>query len=206
VISICLRHIATLAITASLLAGCAMPHRVAVSNTGAPQYKQIDISYRIPGSHRALVRDSSDVVKVSSADEAEPTVATLKIEYPHPDNKPELARATLRIAGKSSATDSPSLVNRVRSSISWLPGNEPPAKVRTTDDEVWIFDFPREQLDLMLFDLAQTGFFEDQTRHEGLAWLSIAIDRGRMAKTWTTEARLDDIVNRVQREGRRISR
>lgn len=195
-----------MAITALLLAGCAIPHRVAVSNTGAPQYKQIDISYRIPASHHALVRNSSEILKVSSPAEAEPTIATLKVEYPHPDNNPELARATLRIAGKSSVTDSPSLVSRVRSSISWLPGNEPPAKVRTTDDEVWVLDFPRQQLDLMLFDLAQTGFFEDQTRHEGLAWLSISIDRGHMAKTWTTEARLDDIVNRVQREGRRISR
>lgn len=199
-----------MAITAALLsslAGCGlMPHQVAVSKTGAPQYDHVDIGYRIPGSHRALVREQSDILKVSSSDEAEPSVAELTVEYPHPDNKPEFARATLRISSKSSATDAPSFVARMRSSISWLPGSEPPPKVRTADDEVWVLDFPRQQLDLMLFDLAQTGFFEDQTRHEGLAWLSIAIDRGRMAKTWTTSARLDDIVHRVQREGRRVSR
>jgi len=191
-----------------LMVGCAIPYRVGVNDRGAPRYKRVDISYRIPGSHRALAHnaDGDGVIAASAETDAIRSTATLKIAYPHPEDKPQLARATLRVSEMPKQGPTRSIVTRLRSSISWLPGSQMPTKeIQTADDEVWVLDFPREQLDLMLVDLAQSGFFEDQSRHEGTVWLSIAIDRGSMSKTWSAEARLDDFVQRVQREGRRTN-
>ena len=184
--------------------GCAMSHKVAVNDTGAPQYQRVDISYRIPASHKALARNVDPIQRASGQAEISRSNADLRIEYPHPQNKPGMVRATLRLSRKPAVAESQSFVGRLRSNISWLPGSEQPSRVSpSVDDEVWVLDFPRQQLDLMLVDLAHSGFFDDQNRHEGTAFLSINIDRGSVSKVWSPEARLDDVVLRVQREGRR---
>jgi hypothetical protein len=184
--------------------GCAMSHKVAVNDSGAPQYQRVDISYRIPASHKALARNVDQIVRASGESEVSRSNADLRIEYPHPQNKPEMVRATLRLSRKPSIAQTQSFLGRLRSNISWLPGSDQPSEVSpSVDDEVWVLDFPRQQLDLMLVDLAHSGFFDDQKRHEGTAFLSINIDRGGVSKVWSPEARLDDVVLRVQREGRR---
>ena len=48
--------------------GCAMSHKVAVNDTGAPQYERVDISYRIPASHSALARKVDGVVGLQTWD------------------------------------------------------------------------------------------------------------------------------------------
>jgi hypothetical protein len=184
--------------------GCAVPYKVAMNDTGAPQYQRVDISYRIPASHTALARGEEGVVGASGQIGVSRSNAALRIEYPHPQNKPEMVRATLRLSSKPPIAETQSFVGGLRSKISWLPGSQSATKVsESIDDEVWVLDFPRQQLDLMLVDLAHSGFFDDQNRHEGTAFLSIDIDRGSVSKVWSPEARLDDVVLRVQREGRR---
>lgn len=74
-------------------------------------------------------------------------------------------------------------------------------KQHDADDEIWYYDFPKAQLDLMLTDLAGSGFFENQQRPGGTANLAIVMDRGRTAKNWTPEPRLDDVILMVYREG-----
>ncbi len=201
------RYIAYAAMLALFLpcaGGCAMSHKVAVNDSGAPQYQRVDISYRIPASHKALVRNVDHIVRASGQAEISRSNAALKIEYPHPENKPEMVRATLRLSVKPAVARAQSFVGRLRSNISWLPGGDQPSEVSpSVDDEVWVLDFPRQQLDLMLVDLAHSGFFDDQNRHEGTAFLSINIDRGSVSKVWSPEARLDDVIMRVQRERRR---
>jgi hypothetical protein len=204
------RWSARCALWAALLAvagGCALSHKVAVNGSGAPQYERVDISYRIPGTHGPLARRAhNETGVIGAAGEREsPSAATsagtLTIEYPHPQGDPAMARATLRLSQQSTSR-SKSLVGAWRSHLSWLPGATVAREVTpAAADEVWVLDFPRQQLDLMLFDLANSGFFDDQSRHEGSAHLSVTIDRGRASKTWSPEARLDDVVLRVQREG-----
>lgn len=189
--------------------GCALPYKVAVNDVGAPQYKRVDISYRISASHSALARNVDGVFgasgEIGSQSEVSRSNAALRIEFPHPQNKPEMVRATLRLSRKPLLPESQSFFGKLRSNISWLPGSQPPPGIsQSMDDEVWVLDFPRQQLDLMLVDLAHSGFFDDQKRHEGTAFLSVEIDRGSVSKTWSPEARLDDVVLRVQREGRRV--
>jgi hypothetical protein len=86
--------------------------------------------------------------------------------------------------------------------LNWLASRDSQSNSQPQpNDELWVLDFPRQQLDLMLVDLANSGFFEDQQRPEGGTQLSVTIDRGQTAKPWSTDARLDGIVDRVQREG-----
>jgi hypothetical protein len=68
-------------------------------------------------------------------------------------------------------------------------------------DEIRTIDLPRHQLDLLLTDLAYSGFFGDQQRPAGRARLSVRIDGGHSLGTWDPEPRLDDVAARVFREG-----
>ena len=65
-------------------------------------------------------------------------------------------------------------------------------------------DFPKEQLDLLILELARGGFFDDQKRPEDRTHLSVRIDRGKAAKAWTAEPRLDDFIDRVFHEGQEL--
>jgi hypothetical protein len=139
------------------------------------------------------------------------STACLTIAYPHPDDLPGMARATLVL----SQTDShelpkpPTIRERIAQSLNRrataeqdaCKGSSAHASSSGPDDEIWVLDFPKQQLDLLLADLQASGFFENQTRPNGGALLQIAVDRGRTQKTWTPEPRLDDVVSRVFREG-----
>lgn len=150
--------------------------------------------------------------------------ATLEIEYPHPGARPGWARATLRLspdlakreAKSAEAREKASLANRMRGIVGWSddqpddPAAPDPAtrgdasggeSAPQTSDEIWVLDLPREQLDLLLVDLARSGFFEDQTRPVGGARVAVELDAGREDKLWDPDPRLDDLAERVYTEG-----
>ena len=189
--------------------GCVLPHKVRLTDTGAPQYDKVVVTYLIGGSHGGLTRDLSQAAEqVAAVNDstmetgANWSIAELQIEYPHPDGDADLARATLRLSRGPAVPKSQTLAQRFHSSLNWLSWRDSQAdSPLQAHDELWVLDFPRQQLDLMLVDLANSGFFEDQKRPEGGTQLSVTIDRGQTAKPWSTDARLDGIVERVQREG-----
>lgn len=155
--------------------------------------------------------------------------ATLRVEYPHPDARPGWARATLRlspdersIARASRATEAPSaerptgLTGRVRNLLPWgaeeaggemvapdpfIEHTPPTEPNQQTADEIWVLDIRREQLDLLLVELARSGYFEDQTRPVGGAHVSVRIDSGMEEKLWDPDPRLDDLAERVYTQG-----
>ncbi len=195
------------------LCGCWFPHKVGVTETGAPRYQAVEIIYDIRGNHAALASDWFRPVgemalagATSTTDASRWKAADLRIQYPPPNAKPGLVRATLRLSHSPPFPDAgrASLTEIVRSKFSRItfqaPGINDPSM--SADDEVWVFDFSKQQLDLMLLDLARSGFFDDQRRPDGGVQLSVKIDRGETAKTWTAEPRLDDVIMRVYREGR----
>ena len=174
--------------------GCKLPARFARTDSGALKYERANIVYEVNGKQRPLPLGSASIKPVGY-DHPEPAsqngeinwaAAKLSIQYPHPDGNRDLARAILRLSGKpASATDA-----------------KPAKSEAVADDEIWVLDFPRQQLDLLLSDLAGSGFFEEQQRQEPGTHLDVQVDWGRTRKTWTAEPRLDHFVSRVYNEGR----
>lgn len=206
--------------TSGLLAGCASPHVVAVDKTGAPKYRNVDIVYEL-ASDREL-QQQVEVRQVDSAtngaNQETPTPVrdwartSLRVRYPHPDGRADMAQVTLRLSELPLPLDpvEPTwrdrAVTRVRAIATGRSSTNEMMNASHVDasragDEIRTIDLPRHQLDLLLTDLAYSGFFGDQQRPTGRARLSVRIDGGHNLGTWDPEPRLDEIVSRVFREG-----
>ena len=200
---------------ATLLVGCRLPTPISASKSGTPQYERANIIYELDAAQRPLPLTSSQVKSV--AFDAEPETpppdpewagATLAIQYPHPDSTADTARATLRLSAEP-RQDSPSAVAQARR---WLGWNAPAettdgsvsaaSKAPRRDDEIWVLDIPKQQLDLLLTELQGNGFFQAQTRAESGTKLDVQLNWGRVQKQWSAEPRLDHFMARVYREGR----
>jgi hypothetical protein len=177
------------------IAGCMLPHRVGVTADGAPQYEQVRIVYTAHAAQGACFLPAA----YSSADaEGERwAMPQLTIEYPHPDGDPALARATLRLLPVNAEAGPPR--NRFIRLAAWRESLLP----EHADDGsiVGVLDVPKHQLDLLIVDLARTGYFDPQTVPSAPARLAVQIDSGRLAKPWSFEPRLDDFVVRTQAAG-----
>jgi hypothetical protein len=191
--------------------------RVRLSETGTPQYQRIHLEYDVDGSARDIPLEGVGLAQVGyerpAPGDLHWTTAELSIDYPHPEGKAGMARATLRLSNRPKELPAPpvaeekkSLTTRIKEIPEWFTGSEPapetPAKPAALDDEIWVLDFPQYQLDLLVLDLSRGGFFEAQQRNQPGTRLDISIDTGRTEKSWTPEPRLDAFVNRVHEEGR----
>ena len=202
-----------LAVALPLIGGCRLSYKVPVSRTGAPEYDHLQIVYDIQGNCGALASRTFQQMAAQSDQPVQQvgqtaafSRATLRIEYPHPDGAEGLVRATLRLTHEARADDSEpaSWTEAFRKGLQWMTiggQTEQSDSTAGSEDEVWVLDFPKQQLDLVLVDLADTGFFDEKQHREGGTRLSVTIDRGQTAKTWTSEPRLDDLMARVYREG-----
>jgi len=212
-----------------LAPGCAVPYKVERSETGAPQYRQVEINYELDQSCSALASKSLQPIQTASAtglesldpDQPHWSRAHLHVQCPLSEEQPNLARATLRLSRKDilPIDSGPTRRERLRLALhrivsrSETAGNESTAQTTLQisgnapelhgNEEIWVFDFHRQQFDLLLIGLANCGFFEQQMRPNGGAQLDVKINRGRTTKAWAPEPRLDDLVTRTYRRGRR---
>jgi len=170
------------------------------------------VVYELDGLQRPL--PLSEVVPVTATQDGFPQMlsesaawarATLTIQYPHPTGQADFARATLRL---SSLRDSEfQALDRAgeKMGVDLLATKAFQASVLSTqptrDDELWILDLPRQQLDLLLTDLQQQGFFQSQSRNQLGTRLSVELDQHKLKKDWSPEPRLDQFMMRVYREG-----
>ena len=210
-----------------VFAGCRLGHRVATTATGAPRYNRINVVYDLNASFRDLPLEgglqpvsystvSSPSVSCSTADQDTSLHrwkgARLSITYPHPDGSHEMAQATLRLSSHAARQSKPPRGEKQKpawthelqdpAEVFSTADDSHPATIRALHDEVWVLDFPKAELDLLVADLARAGFFESQVREDHGTHLDVQIDWGRTTKTWTPEPRLDEFVNRVHGHGR----
>jgi hypothetical protein len=82
------------------------------------------------------------------------------------------------------------------------PGTEPTSDRRSS--EVYQLDLSAAELSLIMDDLNASGFFGGQKRPDGGATVTVAEGETVVSKAWTPEPRLDDLAERVYREGRRL--
>lgn len=182
--------------------GCQTRHHVSIDEGGQPNYEKLALVYDLQSTR--LLEQGTEIQQTSSSHDADGSwpFARLRIEYPHPNNKPGYARATLRLGRAPITASSPGWSERVRGSLNRLVTDEPAVDdSEQLDDEVWALDLPREQLDTVLIDLTERGFFKDQTRPTGDAKLKVSIDRGMASKRWSSEPQLDDLIHRIYSDG-----
>ena len=204
-----------------LLVGCASPHVVALNEVGSPDYRKVDIVYEL-ASERSF-QELAAVVKVNattnpsnkatSAADRDWARTSLRIRYPHPAGHADMAQVTVRLSKTPLPLNpvEPTWKDRATNRARALATGQNPASLLTTashtvstssDDEIHTLDIPRHQLDLLLLDLARSGFFSDQQRPSGRVRLYARIDGGHNLGTWDPEPRLDDIASRVFHDGR----
>ncbi|MDB5390016.1 MAG: hypothetical protein JWM11_5662 [Planctomycetaceae bacterium] len=212
-----LRFLAAVVFLSAITTGCQLPNRMKLSKSGSPQYEKANIVYRLDGELRPLPLSDTEIKPLSFDDavSAAPlasnpgsdwSTATLSVQYPHPDGTPELARATLRLSASPlggtglGISQASRWLGKGRSIEPSILGEA--AKPPQRDDEIWILDLPKQELDLLVADLRKSGFFQAQTRTESGTKLDVQLDSARVNKEWSPEPRLDQFISRVYVEGR----
>ncbi len=161
-----------------------------------------------------------DDLLVSQASNASPMTAWSKsrihVIYPHPDGTPDAAQVTLRLSRlapneieTSYAGAFKRMVNRrVNQSKAWfgrdVEQEEEVASSRRQsqlDDEIWTTTLSKEQLDLLLGELTNNGFFGQQERPYACSELSLKVDHESICKTWTQEPRLNQLIEQTYQQG-----
>lgn len=192
------------------MAGCRSSHKVSEAPADAPKYRQMNLVYELNGQFRNMpLADKLSQASFATGPETVKrdrwSLARLAIEYPHPDGSKQMARATLRLSSDAPPPAPPPLIGKLHE-LGEVFAQKPEAgdlKLSSVqDDEIWVLDFPKQQLDLLLADLSHGGFFEEQFRTQHGTRLEVQMDDGRTDKSWTPEPRLDDFINRVHTEGR----
>lgn len=110
------------------------------------------------------------------------------------DRRPELVRPKSPVKREPSAASRRAA--RPEPPAPWLPATSPLA--------VYELELPAAELSLVLDDLDAAGAFDVQERPEGGARLAVGPSDEAALKEWTPEPRLDDLAERVLREGSHV--
>lgn len=168
-------------------------------------------------SHFSFGEESISKEPLKSADQVGKwSQARIQIVYPHPDGSEDKGLARLVVSRHSpikpvSHQSSINLKDRLSRLMLRASGASPEfaqqighkeGESQTVDEEVWQLDLPKEELDILLSELSERGFFNQQERPRGEATVSILVDQGKLSKRWTSEPRLEDLMQQVYDEGK----
>jgi hypothetical protein len=180
-------------IVAAMASGCQTTQKLEVSQSGAPTFERFRAEYRFEQADRLLTRsfdsesdnvdqrdarqqnvDNASVRTVAA--ESSSSDARLKLECPHPNGDADLALLTLT----SGERRGPSAVVR---------------------QDVRQLTVPRSQIELLISDLAQSGYFDQLPGETASAQLAVQIDRGKVDRSWKNDARLLDLAHQTLTRG-----
>lgn len=141
--------------------------------------------------------------------------ARIEIVYPHPDGNESKGLATLIVSRHAPVESSSKSFKQkmsnglsrmmmrasgTSSELTQLVGSEKVSS-ESVDEEVWQLNLPKEELDLLLSEFSHRGFFNKQERPRGEATVSITVDQGEFSKRWTSEPRLEDLMQQIYNQG-----
>jgi hypothetical protein len=187
-------------------------------DSAASLYDQARISYQIDAGKLqvpvSVARIEGQLVyyqEVPSSLTPNSTIGKLEIEYPHPRGLAGYALARVSIQSsyperKPVADDAKSAINeRLSETVSQLPlvgtfASSAAAEV----DEIWELDVPRIELDRIVFDLNQEGYFGREAKSGPVA-IRAKIDGHSVARSWERLSVLDRMMVEVRSHGRLIS-
>ncbi len=178
-----------------IVCGCRLPGRN-VDNS-MTSYEHATISYDVAGCCRNLLTGESEITPVAySADQStavEDSVwksAQLSIQYPHPDEMPDMAQVKLRLSSLAPDDEMPRV-----SGASPLAGG-------ICNDELWVMDIPKVELDQLLIQLSNRGQTTTDPLPAADAHLNVMVNQQATANTSSREPQLDEFVKRVYQQGR----
>ena len=174
----------TFCIALSLLSGCRVPEVLERSETGGVRFDDLRVEYEFDQPMRRLSRGyDTDPQSIVDHDVVEPiswsdqwSLARLEIECPHPSGRTDVARVTLTLSRPK--PNGPGVVQERR-----------------------MLAVPRQQVDLLILDLARAGCFDDSLTSTGEARLKVRIDRGQADRSWKSDERLLDFAHRTLTRG-----
>ncbi len=202
-----------------LTAGCEslQPRTVRIDST-IGMYQMAKLTYRIDAGKLSEPVNVANIKGKQVSYEQKPSgpyadrsIARLAIEYPHPGGKPGFALAEVIVeARKPPAATPPSKKSTWRRladdmhqmlTQNGLPG----VKMADGIYEAWSLDLPRADLDGVISQLSQTGYFHLAGNPSPGVNVSCKIDGQRCDKQWGHVIALDELVERVRNEGQLVS-
>ncbi|MFO1022119.1 MAG: hypothetical protein U0903_15715 [Planctomycetales bacterium] len=201
--------------------GCRLPQSIPVTlnSAGVPHYDKLRLMYVVDGTTRAVPLNLAEMsqfgeeetpVNVAESVKRPWERASLIVQYPHPSGSTKMARASLRLTHRSNTSlRLPSSVfgqGLLSQEFSHLLRVTSRPELSPPEDEVWTLDISRKQLDTLLVNLTQNGFFDAQERSDSGTALDLQIDTSHVRKTWAAEPPLERLLTKVYREGNASSR
>jgi hypothetical protein len=138
--------------------------------------------------------------QIASSPLAEQSIGTLVIQYPHPAGRADMARVTFSLdSGRREAGEATGL-NPFKSA------GPPPAITSRHEEihEVWALDVPRAESDRYFQLLSTANFYNADPIESGPAELAATINGREVRKTWEQVSELNQLVQRVRREGQLV--
>lgn len=177
--------------------GCRTARKLDVTPSGAPAFDTFKAEYDVPvaTSHfqRTFDEDSAVTQTASASTTVEPVsgvapgapkntrqTAKLTVECPASPDEPNEARLTLEVRSASSTDTKPDAAS----------------------DETRQLIVPRQQVELLILDLARSGFFDSPDPPGARSPLSVTIDGARVTRDWRVDDRLLDFAHRTYHRGR----
>lgn len=173
----------------AMTGGCQTPQKLEVSQSGAPKFERFRAEYRFEQADQLLGRnfetsadDNSEIdggvrdgLRTVSAETSWST-ASLTVECPHPGGDASLALIELTLGDRSGRT---SFIHK----------------------DVRQLVIQRSDVELLIGDLANQGYFDEVSTDSGSTQLTLQIDRGRVERSWINDARLLDLARQALIDG-----
>lgn len=166
-----------------LLTGCRTPQMLERSESGGVAFERLHVEYEFDQPMRQLSRGFDANPQSIVDNDVEPvawteqwSLARLTVECPHPSGRTDVARLTLTMS---------------------TPG----PNGRGIVEEQRLLAVPRQQIDLLIVDLAQAGCFDESLTSTGDARLQVQIDHGQVDRSWKSDGRLLDFAHRTLTRG-----
>ncbi|HVC93326.1 MAG TPA: hypothetical protein VND64_06520 [Pirellulales bacterium] len=200
-------------------AGCGsmQPHTVRIDST-VGMYQMAKLTYRIDAGKLSEPVNVANITGKQVSYEQKPSgpyadrsVARLAIEYPHPGGKPGFALAEVVVEARK-----PPVTTQGTKKSTWrrladdmhqiltqngLPG----VKLADGIHEAWYLDLPRSDLDAVIGQLSQAGYFHLAGNPAPGVNVSCKIDGQQVNKQWGHVTALDELIERVRHEGQLAS-
>lgn len=160
------------------------PVEIEPESAARPEFRRLQLSYAFQDPMPLMARHFDDAGSLTPKDGVLPVSlsgewpeAELRIDCPHPSGDLEKARLTLKLMRRSR---------------------------RRSLEETWILAVPRPQIELLVEDLHQNGFFRGEGLPGDEAELRITLDGRRMKQPWREDGRLLELAHRTLTRGRRL--
>lgn len=176
-------------------------------------YQRATVTYRLDSQRLSPQRSPAPGgAQPVSYEQAAPSSATqrmlttISITFPHPDNKPGLALVEVVMEAPDAEASQGRSTRWLRKAGRLIDSSLPGVHWGEGVKEAWAMDIPQRELDELVKQLADQGYFTGNFEHArpGVE-LSTQLNGKQFRKQWTRVASLDALLARVQTDGKLVS-